>query len=240
MPIPYRKKFWLSYIVVPSWVQQLGVFAKQPLSSQEIQAFLVAIPRKFKHIHLSFTPENRFADRHVSRRSNYVLNLSKPYEELVKNYNKGRKSDVKKAKESSLELRSAENADALIELFISIKGSEVAVPDTEYEKLKRLTQLMKTRERIEIVEVYNEKSECLGGAIFLIDPSRITYLFSVATVEGRKKSSMSLVIDQMINTYSNSSCLLDFEGSNMDNLASFFKSFGAQEEPYYHYKKWRL
>ena len=51
---------------------------------------------------------------------------------------------------------------------------------------------------------------------------------------------MSLLMDHVIKTYAASNYILDFEGSMIKELASFFKSFGAQKEIYFHFKKYRL
>ena len=40
---------------------------------------------------------------------------------------------------------------------------------------------------------------------------------------------MPFLIDQFIKTSANSSFLFDFEGSNDENLARFYKSFGAHK-----------
>ena len=240
MPLPYRKKWAISYTVIPSWVQQLSVYSPDALTLPEITDFIAAIPRQFKKLNLSISskiPPNGSGFRTMM---NYVIPLNRSYEELAKNYSKGRKSDLKKARHSSVEIRSIDSAEALVEQFVQLKGTEVKLPKVEYQKLITLCARLKKRTCIEILEVYDENSARLGGAIFLIEATRITYLFSVSNSEGRAKNIMSLLIDYMIMRHANSELLFDFEGSILASLASFFKSFGAIPEPYYHYQKWRL
>ena len=50
----------------------------------------------------------------------------------------------------------------------------------------------------------------------------------------------SLLLNSVIETNSNSNKMLDFEGSMTPNIASFFKSFGAEIETYSLFKKNRL
>ncbi len=240
MPLPYRKKWALTYSVIPSWVQQLGVFSSDATSMAEIATFIAAIPRRFKKIDLSISSETPLTGGAFSKRMNYVLPLNRSYDELVKNYSKGRKSDLKKARQSTVQLKSIASAEGLVELFIELKGTEVKLPKAEYQKLITLSTKLKERQCLEILEAYDENHARLGGALFLIGDTRITYLFSVSNSDGRAKNIMSLVIDYMIERHANSKLLFDFEGSNISSLASFFKSFGAELEPYYHYQKWRL
>ncbi len=240
MPLPYHRKWIIPSVVIPSWVQQLGVFTPNTLSSNQVEAFINAIPRRFKHIHLSFCSGTTFSAEAFRPRINYILKLNSTYEDLTSNYSKGRKSDLKKAKQAQLRLKSVDSTHELVQQFIHLKGTEVQLPHSEYQKLIRLSEVLRRRARVEIIEVNSDNAERLGGAMFLIDSTRITYLFSVSNKEGRSKNIMSLIIDHMIQKHANSERLLDFEGSTIDSIASFFKSFGAEPEQYYHYKKWRL
>jgi hypothetical protein len=70
--------------------------------------------------------------------------------------------------------------------------------------------------------------------------NRITYLYSIVNKHGRDLQAMSLIINSIIQKHSESSFILDFEGSMLPGVAKFIRSFGAQKELYYHYKKWRL
>ena len=80
----------------------------------------------------------------------------------------------------------------------------------------------------------------MGGAVFLFDENRITYLFSVVNEKGKEKQAMSFLINYMINSHANSNFIFDFEGSMIKNLESFFKSFGAEKEIYYHFNQKRI
>ena len=57
---------------------------------------------------------------------------------------------------------------------------------------------------------------------------------------GRQEKAISLIINSMIEKYANTTYIFDFEGSMIPNLASFFKSFGAEKEQYFHYKSYRF
>ena len=78
------------------------------------------------------------------------------------------------------------------------------------------------------------------GAFFIISQKRITYLFSAVNEKGRDLQAMSLILNSVIKSYSASDYIFDFEGSMLPGVAKFIRSFGAQKEAYYHYKKWRL
>lgn len=240
MPIPWRKKYFVKYIYLPAWVQQLGVFTKEHCPRELVQLFINSIPAKFKYVETHLNSNNKFESTYISIRSNFILPLNKSYNELVKNYKKGRKSDIKNAKKYELEIKETNDATQIITLFMQQKGDEVRRKPSDYERLKDLTKELILHEKIFIAEVYHKENILIGGAIFLIDPKRITYLFSVSTDKGREKNVISLLIDSVIEKYANSKRIFDFEGSMIPGLASFFRSFGATKEEYYHYKKYRL
>ena len=48
MPLTGGKKFGVHYLFQPYFVQQLGVFSKQPLSPEKTEEFLNAIPKKYR------------------------------------------------------------------------------------------------------------------------------------------------------------------------------------------------
>ena len=90
---------------------------------------------------------------------------------------------------------------------------------------------------MKIYEVFDSESIQLGGAIFLMDNNRITYLFSAVNQNGRDKQAISFLLDLLIFKYANQKMIFDFEGSMIKEIADFFKSFGAVKENYYLYRQ---
>ncbi|NNC70563.1 MAG: hypothetical protein HKN90_07075 [Flavobacteriaceae bacterium] len=240
MPLPWRKKYLVKYIYLPVWIQQLGVFYNKKPNSDLVPRFLKAIPKKFKFIELNLNADNSIQNKFMTPRINYVLNLNTSYQHLVDNYNKGRKSDLKSARKHMITFKNSNNALDLITIFKEVKGHDVQLKNADYKLLEQLTTKLVDLNKMVLVEAFNEENEIIGGILFLIDSSRITYLFSVSTSEGREKNIISLIIDDVLKKYANSKRIFDFEGSMMPNVASFFRSFGAIQEEYYHYRKYRL
>ena len=240
MPLPKRRKYLINYIFQPSWVQQLGVFSPEAINGSLIEKFIRHIPKKFKFIDVLFNSENYFQHKNLVQRINYTLSLNKPYESIFKNYKKGRKSSVKKAMSFNLILKDNYNQDEIIKLFKINKGVELNKSNNEYTILNSLIKKALSLEVVACLGVQNNKEELIGGAFFLKNNNRITYLFSSINDEGREKQVMSYLIDSVIKKYSDSEYIFDFEGSMLKDLASFFKSFGAEEEPYYHLKLKRI
>ncbi len=237
MPLPKRKKHGLNYIYLPSWVQQLGVFSRSDIDENLILSFISKIPKKFVLVDYFFNSLNEFNHKKLGKRDNFILRLNTNYELLRKNYSKSRKWSINQAKKANLRIEETEDLQNLIHLFKINKGKELRNSKFDFKILDKLIINLRGQKNSKILEIKNEKSNLIGGAVFLYDNNRITYLFSAIDAEGRNKQVMSYLIDHVIKQNSNSNLIFDFEGSMIPEIASFFKSFGAELETYYWLKK---
>ena len=240
MPLPKRKKYGIHYIYLASWVQQLGVFSIKAVDAALVNAFIGQIPKKFKLIDVVLNSGNSIENSHNIKKDNFILSLeNKTYPTLQKEYSKGRKSSIKQAVKLGLIIERSTSADVLIDLFKQHSGSSLRKTDQTYVHLQNLVKKAMSRNRMLIFEVFDASHNLLGGAIFIKDKYRITNLFSALNKEGRNKQAMSFLIDYVIKKHANKPLVLDFEGSMVPEIASFYKSFGANKEIYFHYKKWQ-
>ena len=58
---------------------------------------------------------------------------------------------------------------------------------------------------------------------------RIIFLFSGCDDRHRDKHALTLLLDNVIREFSETQYTLDFEGSDNDGLARFYKGFGGAE-----------
>jgi len=240
MPLPKRTKYYIHYIYQAPWIQQLGIFSSVVADESVIHHFINSIPKKFKFIDVFLNSHNRINLEKIKLRDNFVLSLDKTYEKLRNRYSKGRKSSCKQGEQVNLKIVDYYEPDKIIQLFKQNKGTELNRKNLDYDVLSNLMKYAIQHNFVQIFGVINSNKELIGGAFFLKDKHRITYLFSAINEEGREKQAMSFLIDHVIKIYAASNYILDFEGSMIKELASFFKSFGAQKETYFHFKKYRL
>jgi hypothetical protein len=164
---------------------------------------------------------------------NYYLNLSRSYETIEQSYRKDRKKSLRKASQAGLTFQDFDNTKTLIQIYRDV-FSFVDVPSKYYEIIQNLmdTALEKKVGFIRNV-FYQDTLVCAG--FFVHFKNRIYYLFAASNDEGKKQGATTFLIDSVIQQFANSKTIFDFEGSNIDSIASFYKSFGSEKMTYFKY-----
>ncbi len=233
MPLPWNRKYGIKYIYPPCWTQQLGVFSAQNIDKELMLSFLKAIPKVFLKTTLQLNTSCGYAYHH--KKVNYVLKLEDSYENLYKNYRKDRRDRLKKFKKSGLSITVATQADDIIELFKNSYTYSKQLNIEDYQKLIVLSEQQELQPVI--LKIYNADGVLISGSIFFKDHHRIYYLFSANNKEGNKIQGNTAILDNVIYQYAKTHRTLDFEGSMIPGIASFFKSFGSEVEDYYLFSK---
>ncbi len=231
MPLPWRRKYGLKYISKPPWTQQLGIFSVNKLSQTVINTFVKSIPFFFVKRVIQFNSQNNLKE--LPLKDNYILNLRDSYENLFSNFNNNRKRIVKKLENQNVEIIKDVPARVFFESYKSI-NDVYDVPEKHESTLKQI--LLSNKKQINIW-VIKDKDKIICGLIWLKDFYRLTYLLPFANKKAKKDNLPTLLIDTLIRDFQNSNLVLDFEGSNLDGVARFYRSFGAVLENYPIYNK---
>jgi len=242
-PLPIKKKFGISYIYQPFWVQQLGLFSKTLITPEKSLQFLKHIPSHIRFIDYNLNNIQKLPENHSFRtisNNNYQLDLIYQYEHLYKNYSQNLKRNLKKT-QKNLYIHEDVNPQNLIELFRKNRGENIkSLNENSYKQLLHLLYFTKSINLAKLWGMYDASNTLVAGVVFLVAKGRAILLFSATNDKGRELSAMHILIDAFINKYSEQNLILDFEGSNNDNLARFYKSFGASNTPYLRIQKSRL
>lgn len=236
MPLPVSRKFGMSYVLQPFFIQQLGVFSKTKLYSGKIKEFLDAIPSKVKYLDLNLNIHNKTdgLNLNLTKNRNYMLDLVLDYESLKSNYSDNNKRNLNKALKNQLQLLKNIKPVELINLFRENKGSELKTyTDEDYKTLERIIYMSMHKGVGFVYGVYDAENQLCAAAFFLRHRNSLIFLFSGSNERARQNRAMFFLVDSIIKNNSPSPVTLDFEGSNDDNLARFYRGFGAKEV-YYH------
>ena len=236
MPLTGGKKFGVNYLFQPYFVQQLGVFSKSPMTAETTEAFLKAIPSKFRFAEIRFNEGNAFAEgtQGVEYHRNVLLDLNQEYNAIRSNYHQNTKRNLAKAESNNLQLVETVIPYHVVALFRDNRGALLDKwGDAEYGVLTHLAKVAQKRNAAFMLGV-SEKGvgQLLCAAIFMKTKDRITFLFSGLTEEGKQRQAMTYLLDQVIQQYARQPITFDFEGSDDDNLARFYLGFGGNETKY--------
>ena len=101
----------------------------------------------------------------------------------------------------------------------------------EIKILRRISQLEVGGMAIHRFGMYNG-SHCLALVLVVFWAGRFHYLFSLSSPTGLAQEAITRFFYHFIEIHQQKPYIFDFEGSNLEGVASFFRSFGASEELY--------
>lgn len=243
MPLTWRRKYGMYYLYQPPFTQQLGVFSVNKFSKEKVDAFLAAIPSKFKLVEINLNKYNSFESETFSAKQflTHELDLIKPYPQLRNGYSVNTLRNISKAQKKNLSVEYSTDPDQVIRLFRKNRGKSITqLKSREYKMIKTL---ISTSIQLGIGaswSVKNTKGEICAGAFFVQSNNKVFFLFSATNLWAKKNGAMAFLIDHFIQENAHRNLTFDFEGSNDKNLARFYKSFGSSECIYLHIKRNKL
>ncbi|MER3497818.1 MAG: hypothetical protein C4308_03865 [Chitinophagaceae bacterium] len=241
MPLTWNKKFGIHYLYQPFLCAQLGLFGNN-LSKELVHEFLLAIPKKFKYWDIYLNHKNVFEleGYNIYKRSNYILSLNKPYKELYSGYRENIRRNIKKAKQLGCEVVKHFDAEKVIHLATEQMKAHRETAKKNVNRFRQLFQFLKPRSQAKTYGIATQNGELISSAVFFLSHNRAYYILVGNHPNGRTIGASHALIDAFIQDHSGKKLLLDFEGSDIRNLAFFYSSFGAMEEKFAGLKMNRL
>lgn len=236
MPLPARSKFSVKYIYTPFFFSRLGIFSPHQIEGNIVRQFIEKIPATYRYIDLVFNSANNFENTGYSPllMNSYRLDLNEPYLKLYQSYSENTRRNIRNAVKQELSLTDNITPEDVIKLFRSGKGKEKAVPyhKKDYAILLKLSRIAQEKGQLDLIGVCDQQQKLIAGAFFLKDHERIWFWFSGRDKKSPEKKSMFFLIDAYIKDHAGQPVLFDFNGSMNENIARFYRGFGAQKYTY--------
>ena len=234
MPLTGNRKFGVNYLFQPFFTQKFGVFCKKEVTEEQIEEFLNAIPEKFKFAEIKIGGTCLKGVKAAAAHRNIELDLTPDYSVLAANYHSNSKRDLAKAKKQGLTIVEDAQPAVIIELFRKNRGQSVKHwGDNEYNRLLSLVETAKNHDSCFVLGVKNTDNQIVAGAFFMTSHNKIIFLFSGSDESNKENHGLTFLLDHVIEKYSGTDNILDFEGSDNDGLARFYKGFGGEEKYYW-------
>lgn len=233
MPLTWNKKFGVYYLYQPFLTAQLGILGNN-LNAELVEAFLNSVPKKFQYWDIYFNHGNVFSLENFKlyQRTNYVLNLNKPYEEIYRSYRENLRRNIKKAFQLNCTVQKDFDVEKVIALALRQMKNDSNDSEENVERFRKLYKILHEKKQAITYGVFSAKNELLASCVFFFSHNRAYYILVGNSPDGKTIGASHAVIDAFIKDNAGKNLLLDFEGSDIPSLAFFYSSFGATEEKY--------
>lgn len=233
MPLTWNKKYGFYYLYQPAFTASLGVFGND-LDENKVNSFLSQIPSKFKLAEISLNHGNYFNAKieNCQLRTNYILSLDQSYDQLYTSYRANHKRNISKAKQLGCLIDKNVTVEQIIELHENhLKHIDGTKPD-DYINFKKLFHYLDGQNNASVYAITDHNKKILSSAIFFFSHKRAYYILVGNHPDGKTLGASHALIDAFIQDHAGTDLILDFEGSDIRNLAFFYSGFGAKEENY--------
>lgn len=236
LPLPFKQKLFWKFLYRPFFCQQLGVLSSVELSPLELTQLEQLLHQKFSFGMMAWRVDGYSWSTLGSQRGiNLVLDLKKPYPELKLLFNKNRKRQLGKLAKVAIQTSFSDDLSALPLIITNVRealGDKIGeVKAVHFENFVVALRRIKHQVKCEVVSACMDQKE-LGAGVYVEYKGRCVYILGYSLPEAEKLGVSTHIMNEMIRKKSGQNLLLDFEGSGVEGVARFYKSFGAFEENY--------
>lgn len=244
LPVTNKRKYGVSYLAQPSFTQQLGVFAKPgaDVPYKEIFQYLQQ-HYKFCDIQLNYATPSALTTLalQIEPATNFMLDLSKSYENLAANYHNDLIKNLKRSKRFQPVYRPIADYNQCIGLYKQYYGQRMPyMKERDYKNFSGICSYAEQNDMIVCREAVNKDGVLLAATLLLSDEKRLYNLMNTTTEAGRRTGANHFLLDSVIREFAGKKMVFDFEGSDLPGVKSFYENFGAVNQPYFKYNYNRL
>ncbi len=236
-PVYFKKKMGFKAIVMPPLTPYASIWLVDhndlSLYNHYLSAFFAQLPWTvvtsisayvfYDHqeawLNSSFT---------LSEKNTYIF-LHQPYTSIYNQYTSKMKSDLKRTNEK-IEIIEQSQVDDLYELSKQTFKSQSLPMPIPLSLLAKIKQNLPTQ-----AAIYSAKyQDSIVSSIMTISDNTSSYYILSGRSRNAPNGSISALIDFAIKRAMDQGLSFDFEGSSIESIAAFFRSFGAKHHTYLH------
>ncbi len=233
MPLPVRKKWFISYAYVPGLTQQLGIFSRKEITAGIVQQFIHKAQRLVPYADINFNYACNTEEWKGELKKNYLLPLDKPYEQLKLQYSRSALRNIRNAQELPITVQTKIDPAAIIAIHRERFKDHISTKPEEYKQFNLLCNKLTETGQCFTAGAFNIQGQLIAGSIYLQYRNRLVFILNGNTPESLQCGATHLLKDLVIQTFAGSGLVMDFEGSDFPNFARFYEQFGATEAEHY-------
>ena len=245
MPYYTKKAAIFNIITIPRLTQTMGIYFKYSkgqkyykrlsFEKEAINSLLDKLPKYdyfLQKMPYTFTNWQPFYWKNFKQTTvyTYILDYNTSYEEIEK----GLENDIRRRKKKAIEnnVRIIESDD--IEVFYNLNKltfdrQNIDIPYS-YSLVKNLYEGAKSKKSVKLILAYVDDKPISGG-FFIYDKNSVYYLMGGVDPSYKDLGGMDLILLEVIKFAIESKRVFDFEGSMVESIEKYFRSFGAVQKP---------
>jgi Acetyltransferase (GNAT) domain len=229
-PLTWNKKWGIYYLYQPAFTASLGIFGKN-CTPELVKQFIAAIPSRFRLIEIDLNKGNATADGSLMR-NNYILDLGRSYDVLYSNYRDNIRRNIKKCQQLNCRYETGIPVEEVLALSRQQLQKVSDLTQQDYTNFFDLYRFLVEKGKALTCGVYTASNELVASCVYFFSHKRAYYILVGNHPNGKTIGASHYLVDRFIHDHSEKELLLDFEGSDIRNLAFFYGSFGATTETY--------
>lgn len=244
MPVKISSKLGLRLIQMPHDVHNLDLFSSLPhLAGMKHLVFKHPFFSNFRFISYNFLPDkildpsDTLKDKLLTFRNTYELSLNSDYETIFAAFSKTHRKNVRRFLKQNLIIE--KNSDPTVYKTLqqekARKKPELYTPKSHNTNFSELVQTAINKNKGELYTA-TKCGQIAGACFFLFGYKRII-IYHITNALGRANYVTFGLINHFLQENSRQNKLIDFAGSDITNIASFNKGFGANHAIYPAYQK---
>jgi hypothetical protein len=231
LPIPWNRKYGIPYVYTPRFIGALPLCG-DPANTLPLADFLAVIPGRFFSWDLDISTDpiaQKIPHAHRLRNS-HVLDLQPTYESLFGRFRSSYRNLVRQCGRKGYTAGLYEDHAGIISLAAHKKEIPGMKRD-DYRRFEELCTWLSGRKMLEVWETLSPGGQRCAGAIFAITGRKIYYLLAWNNDEGRRVGASHVLMDRVIAKHAATNLVMDFEGSEVPEIAYFLEGFGGHIHP---------
>lgn len=241
-----RRRYW--YIENPFQAPRMGIWVDygNRTKNGERESFLHEVVEKIINnlpfydvfdilFYYDFKNWQCFCEHGFQQTTRYSYRISLEgltAEQLLKSFQKGRKSDIKRA-QSSCEINTQLSPNEYYEIFCDFLRKRNVKPNFEKNQFCKLMNNCIEHNRGRIYQAKNKEKETVAIMGVVWDHHRMYCMFIAMDVKSQDRG-LALLFFQAMQDAARDGLLFDFEGSMASGIAEYYRQFNGDKEEYYH------
>lgn len=254
MPYYNLKKAWFNLSIMPKLTQTLGIYIKYPEDQKYFKK--ISWEKKSMSAILSILPKtDHFSQSFHRKVSNWLPFYWAGYEQttqysyLIEPTADGSMDLVEDGFENDIRRRIKNTISSGVEVFegediglfyelnkltFTRKGMDIPY---SFEFIKKLYKNCKENNAVKMFFAKDKNGAILAASFLVHDKGAVYYLMGGIDPVKKELGAMDLVLYKSIEFAMQSNRTFDFEGSMIESIEKYFRSFGAIQTPYYNISK---